>query len=433
MNVITVTNLSKSYRVYDSEWKRVLRLFGLPIRPVEEHFVLQDISFTVKQGEAVGIVGQNGAGKSTLLKLITGTIKPTQGSIQINGRIAAILELGMGFNPDFTGRQNAYHAAGLMGYTKEQINSVIDEIETFAEIGEYFDQPVRTYSSGMQMRVAFAVATAFRPDILIVDEALSVGDAYFQAKCYERIAEYKKQGTTLLLVTHSIDDIVKHCNRALYIKNGRLVIDSSPRDVSNHYLEDLFGKSTKRSDTTNTSHQTPKDEFFNDAEERFHFRPGYRKEEHRWGKGGARILDYYIYSNGKEYPPVIESNAETKFYFKVQFDSDFDDITVGFLIKTYDGIFLYGTNSFLTTKGKRTISVKAGQIIVFQFTMPIALNAGHYLVSIGISTGPQEMLEPLDRRYDSILLTVERPMGLWGIVDLQAKFSINHLGESNDE
>lgn len=426
-----VKNLGKSYRQWGSEWRRVASWFIPSIAPREEHWVLKDVSFSIGSGEAVGIVGKNGAGKSTLLKLITGTIRPTQGEVQLHGRVAAILELGMGFNPEFTGRQNAYHSAGLMGCNQADITRAMPEIEAFAEVGEYFDQSVRTYSSGMQLRVAFAVATAFRPDILIVDEALSVGDAYFQSKCYERIADYKEQGTTLLLVTHSIGDIVKHCNRALFIRAGRLVLDGSPRDVSNLYYDELFGKGRKKENGERGA-DTSATELMKGTEEKFHTRPGYRKEEYRWGNGGARILDYLVRANGQDYPQVIESNAHVDFYFKVQFNADYDDLTPGFLIKTHDGVFLYGTNSFLASEGKQTVAARAGQVIVFHFALPMTLNIGHYMVSFGIATGPQEMLEPLDRRYDSVLLTVERPMGFWGLVDLRAHFDMSegatHVG-----
>ncbi len=423
--VLEVVDLGKAYRHYSSQLYRILSWFGLRVKPIEEHWVLQNISFSLHSGEAIGIVGQNGAGKSTLLKLITGTQRATTGQIHTKGRIAAILELGMGFNPEFTGRQNAFHGLGLMGFSNEEIEKVLPELETFAEIGEYFDQPLRTYSSGMQMRVAFAVVTAFRPDILIVDEALSVGDAYFQAKCYELIISYKKQGTTLILVTHSIGDIVKHCTRALYIRDGRLTVDGSPRDVSNFYLDDLFGNSKEKSGKQGLSKSvSDATEVMNGTEDKFHTRLGYRKEEHRWGNGGARILDYLVHVNGQDYPAIIESNAKAEFSFKVIFDAGFDEITAGFLLKTHDGVFLYGTNSFLVTEGKQAISADKGEGIVFKFEVPMTLNAGHYMVSFGIATGPQEMLKPLDRRYDSILLTVVRPMGFWGLVDLRAEFGM---------
>jgi lipopolysaccharide transport system ATP-binding protein len=235
MTLLAVTNLGKAYRTYRSEWQRMARWFYLPVKPTEEHWVLKHISFELGAGEAIGLVGQNGAGKSTLLKMITGTLQPSEGTVQVNGRIAAILELGMGFNPELTGRQNVYHAAGLMGFNASQINGAIDDIEAFAEIGEYFDHAVRTYSSGMQMRVAFSVATAFRPEILIIDEALSVGDSYFQHKSFGRIKEYQKAGTTLLIVSHDRGSIQALCSRAILLDGGTIIKDGPPEEVMDYY------------------------------------------------------------------------------------------------------------------------------------------------------------------------------------------------------
>lgn len=422
--ILEVTGIGKAYRAYENEFDRVLSWFGVDLKPTHETWTLQDINFSIMPGEAVGIIGQNGAGKSTLLKIITGTLKPTTGSVYVKGKVAAILELGMGFHPDLTGRQNAYHSTGLMGYSLEQIDAVIAEIESFADIGEYFDESVRTYSSGMQARVAFAVATAFRPDILIVDEALSVGDAYFQAKCYERIIEFKKKGTSLLLVTHSINDIVRHCDRAIFLKKGLLIMDGSPKDVSNLYFNELFGKTKKSFNHMNEQQIQTHLIDTNNIDDIFHTRYGYRKEEYRWGNGGAKILDYLIISNNIEFPKQLESNSLTDFYIKVHFESRFHDLTLGFLIKTLDGVFLYGTNSYIASHGKETIEVEQGDIKVFKFSLPMLLNSGNYLISFGIATGPQENLEPLDRRYDSVIVSVERPVSFWGIMDLNAKFEV---------
>ncbi len=232
---LAVENLGKSYRKWDGEWRRIISWFFPSISSFQEGWVLRGVNFNINHGEAVGIVGQNGAGKSTLLKLITGTIQPTEGKVGINGRVSAILELGMGFNPDMTGRQNAKHSAGLMGYSPAEIDNVMPNIEDFAEIGDYFDQPVRTYSSGMQMRVAFSVATAFKPDLLIVDEALSVGDNYFQHKSFDRIRRFKEMGVSILFVTHSMADIRSLCDRAILLDSGRLLIDGLPDEVVDYY------------------------------------------------------------------------------------------------------------------------------------------------------------------------------------------------------
>ncbi len=236
MGTIAVSHLGKAYKQYPSRWARLAEWVSPSHRPRHHlHWVLQDIDFTVNPGEAVGIIGINGAGKSTLLKMITGTTQPTTGSVHITGRVAALLELGMGFHPDFTGRQNAFMAGQLLGYGVEEIARLMPEIEAFAEIGDYIDQPVRVYSSGMQMRLAFSVATAHRPDVLIVDEALSVGDAYFQHKSFDRIREFRQLGTTLLIVSHDKQAIQSICDRAILLNRGHLDIEGEPAMVMDYY------------------------------------------------------------------------------------------------------------------------------------------------------------------------------------------------------
>lgn len=422
---ISVNNVGKAYKYYSSKWLRILEkiMQGAQERHSKK-WVLRNISFEIAAGEAVGIVGVNGAGKSTLLKLLTGTTKSTEGSIQTHGRVAALLELGMGFHPDFTGRQNVYMSGLMMGYSRDEITRLMPDIERFADIGDYIDQQVRIYSSGMQMRLAFAVATSSRPDILIVDEALSVGDSRFQAKCYARIAEFKAQGTTLLLVSHSAGDIVKHCDRAIFLKNGAIGMDGSSRDVTNRYLDELFGKPDEKEPLEPEMFGRTSLEFSLDShDDVFHTRTGYRQEEYRWGQGGAKIIDYDIQVDGQSYPSSIESNKTTDFFCKVLFDADYDNVVPGILIKTLDGLFLYGTNSFLASTGQQHISVKSGEIKVFKFSFPLNLNQGDYLLSFGISAGnPQAEMTPLDRRYDSIILHVSKAMEFWGIVDLKSTF-----------
>lgn len=424
MGTIRVTNLGKAYKQYPNRWSRLAEWVVPFSKPRHHlHWVLQDINFTVQPGEAVGIIGINGAGKSTLLKMITGTIQPTTGSVEVTGKVAALLELGMGFHPEFTGRQNVIMAGQLQGLTVDKINRLMLEIEDFAEIGDYFDQPIRVYSSGMQIRLAFSVATAIRPDILIVDEALSVGDAYFQAKCYQRINQYKEQGTTLLLVTHNTGDVVKHCDRAIMLKNGHIEVDGTSRAATNRYLDELFGKPALNSKNMTTFNVSTEQTLLNGSTDEFHTRPGYNPEEHRWGHGGAAIIDYLVLAEGHEFPSRIEGNTKTDFYFKVRFDADFDNVVPGFLIKTLEGIFLYGTNSFVSTSGRERISAQRGDVQLFKFSLPLTLNEGHYLVSFGISSGdPLQELIPLDRRYDSVLLYVGRALQFWGIVDLEASF-----------
>lgn len=430
MGSIRVQGLGKAYRQYPTRWSRLAEWLS-PFNRPRHHlkWVLQDLNFEISPGEAVGIMGVNGAGKSTLLKIITGTTHATTGNVQIQGRVAALLELGMGFHPDFTGRQNAVMGGQLLGYSLSEINELMPHIESFAEIGEYIDEPVRKYSSGMQVRLAFAVATATRPDVLIVDEALSVGDARFQAKCYQRVASFTKEGTTLLLVSHSADDVVKHCQRAILIKNGRIEMDGSSRDVTNLYLDELFGKARRERPVVEPakSLESATDELSMDDEQSdlFAQRPGYRKEEYRWGDGGAQILDYRIAAAGEVYPSRIDSGCATDFHVKVLFHEDYDSVVAGFLVKTLEGLFLYGTNSYLAGGEGQWVSARAGEVKVFRFSMPLRLNAGDYLVSFGISSGdPRQELVPLDRRYDAVLLKVGCEKPFWGIADLNSSFEV---------
>ena len=440
--VISVENVSKAYRIWNDPSARLKAplldaLANLLPRCSAVHqklaikaksyrrdfFALSDISFQVRKGESVGIVGRNGSGKSTLLQIIAGTLQPTTGSVMVNGRVAALLELGCGFNPEFTGRENIFLSGAIYGLSSVEMAERFDSIASFAEIGDFIEQPVKTYSSGMLVRLAFAVATALKPDILIVDEALSVGDAYFQAKCHERIARYKKEGMSLLLVTHATEDLVRQCDRAIFLRQGHLGRDGAPREVTNLYLDDLFGK--RKPCTPCVLNDAPNTTLMENDQELFHTRPGYRKEEHRWGHGGAIILDYLVVVGGTNFPHQIESNAIADFYFKVRFERDFVNVVPGFLVKTIEGIILYGTNSFLSTQGRETVSAKKGETLLIKFSFPAALNAGHYLISFGISSGdPAEQLTPIERRYDSLLIQVTRKMPFWGIVDMNTSFEL---------
>jgi lipopolysaccharide transport system ATP-binding protein len=434
VSLLRVDGIAKAYDDYRSEWRRLAAAFGLGGEPDARHWVLRDIDFELQAGESVGIVGPNGAGKSTLLKIITGTVQPSRGSVRFDGacRVAAILELGLGFLPEFTGRENARHTAELMGIGPAEIDAALPGIEAFADIGDYFDAPVRTYSTGMQTRVAFATATAFRPDLLIVDEALSVGDAYFQAKCFERIAAYRRDGMALMLVTHAVSDITTHCDRALLLEGGRLRADGPPAAITNLYFDTLFGQGPAASevrDDTPAATPTGGENFWAGAEERFASRPGYRKEEHRWGKGGATILDFHVSAMGQSYPAEIDSGVVVEFAFKVRFDSTAGPIVPGILLKTIEGHILFGSNSYVAAGGTgQPISAVNGEVRIFTFRMPLSLNEGSYLLSFGVSLGdPAVALEPMERRYDAVIFQVRRRVPLWGLVDLGAHFEESAL------
>lgn len=427
---ISVKNVGKAYKYYSSKWLRIIeKLSPIDIERHTKKWVLKNINFDINTGESIGILGINGSGKSTLLKLLSGITKPTKGHIEIHGKVTALLELGMGFHPDFSGQKNVLMSGLMMGYSRKLVHRLMPYITDFADIGDYIDQPVRIYSSGMQMRLAFALATASRPDILIMDEVLSVGDSRFQAKCYERIASFKKAGTTLLLVSHSPDDIVKRCERAIFLKNGVIEMDGPSRCVTNRYLNELFSKvSISRKNNTNNISAKKLEPFnnltsINSHKDLFSTRYGYRKEEYRWGRGGAKIIDYAIKSDGKDFPLYIKSTSKMDLYYKVVFERDYNSIIPGILIKSLEGIFLYGTNPFLISNDYAPISVKAGEVKIFHFSFKANLNQGDYLLSFGISAeNLKSKMLPLDRRYDAIILHIKRNTKFWGIIDLSSTF-----------
>ncbi|MEZ0121972.1 MAG: ABC transporter ATP-binding protein [Candidatus Reddybacter sp.] len=361
MSLLSVQNLGKAFRTYRSEWQRFARWFGLPIKPSEEHWILRNINFDIQPGEAIGIIGQNGAGKSTLLKIITDTMQPSEGQVQVNGRIAAILELGMGFNPELTGRQNVFHAAGLMGFNAEQIQQAMPDIEAFAEIGEYFDEPVRTYSSGMQMRVAFAVATAYRPEILIVDEALSVGDTYFQHKSFGRIREFQEQGTTLLIVSHDRGAIQSLCNRAILLESGTVIKDGNPEEVFDFYNALIAEKENSTVEVTQ----------LDDG-----------KTQTSSGTGEARVDEIALYNaHGKpiEFAGVGEA---VELRIKVKIYKPIKTLVLGYGIKDRLGQVMYGTNTWHTEQAIN--SPKAGDEYLFRILFPANFGVGGYSVQTAL-------------------------------------------------
>jgi len=352
MGTISVSNLGKAYKQYPTRWSRLLE--WLDPRDRSHHqlkWVLQNINFTVNAGEAVGIIGINGAGKSTLLKLITGTTHPTNGSVHMTGRIAAMLELGMGFHPDFTGRQNALMAGQLLGITGEEITRLMPEIEAFAEIGVYIDQPVRVYSSGMQMRLAFSVATAIRPDILIVDEALSVGDALFSTiKSFDRIREFRKQGTTLLIVSHDKQAITSICDRAILLAEGKLAFEGEPEAVIDYYNALL----------ADHQNQEVKQEVREDG-----------KIQTISGTGEATVVDICLLDKQGKRLEVVDVGQDVTLRVEVKAHADIDRLVLGYGIKDRLGQVIYGTNTGL--KNQPLIDVKAGTVTRFDFNFSASL------------------------------------------------------------
>ncbi len=372
--VLQITGVGKAYRTYKRELHRVLSWFGLRVPPKTEIWVLEDISFTVQAGEAVGIIGQNGAGKSTLLKIITGTLKASSGHVEVQGKIAAILELGMGFHPDLSGRQNAYHAASLLGYTNEQINAVIEQIKEFAEIGDYFDQAVRTYSSGMQMRVAFAVATAYRPEILIVDEALSVGDAYFQHKCFNLIREFQAKGTSLLFVSHDSASIQSLCNRAVLLHKGKLLKVGTPKNIIDLYnasLSDPDLRNTRQDDDQNNGGRT------------------------RSGSGEALIDRVQLLDEQGGPLDTCTTGERVNLSVSIDIHEAVDELVCGFVIRDRAGNWIFGINS--KDYGHDLNNLVPGQKLELSYAFDLNLGEGTYSISVALTRSHRSHIE---KNYD---------------------------------
>ncbi len=374
MGTITVTNLGKAYKQYPTRWSRLAEWVLPGNKPRHRlHWVLQDINFTVKPGEAVGIIGINGAGKSTLLKMITGTTQPTTGSVQITGRVAALLELGMGFHPDFTGRQNAFMAGQLLGYSVEDIARLMPEIEAFAEIGDYIDQPVRVYSSGMQMRLAFSVATAHRPDVLIVDEALSVGDAYFQHKSFDRIREFGKQGTTLLIVSHDKQAIQSICDRAILLNGGELAMEGEPEAVMDYYNALL----------ADHQNQKVKQEVREDG-----------KVQTVSGTGEATVTEIALLNEQEELVEVVNVGQSVKLKVVVEAKTAIPELVLGYMIKDRLGQPVFGTNTY--NLKRKLIDVPSGAVTTFIFGFSANLGPGTYSIAVALHTADSH----ISRNYE---------------------------------
>ncbi len=362
MGTIKVSGLGKAYRQYHSRWQRLAE-WALPFsrRRHTLKWVLRDISFTLEPGHAVGIIGINGAGKSTLLKLITGTTQPTKGSISVSGRVAALLELGMGFHPDFTGRQNAYMAGQLIGLSANEISALMPDIEAFAEIGEYIDMPVRVYSSGMQMRLAFSIATCKRPDVLIVDEALSVGDTYFQHKSFDRIRQFREQGTTLLIVSHDKTAIQSICDRAILLNAGRIALEGDPEAVMDYYnalIADSENAQVTQQQTADGRTQTIS------------------------GTGEASVEQVGLYNAAGEKVEVIRVGEMIELRVQVAVHKPIASLVLGYGIKDRLGQVMYGTNTWHT--GQVIERPAAGDCYIFSLRFPANFGVGSYSIQTAL-------------------------------------------------
>lgn len=384
MDSIQISGLGKAFKSYSSQWSLLFSMiFPGATKKYKQTWILKDISFSVRKGEAVGIIGINGAGKSTLLKLIAGTLKATNGTIITSGNLAAILELGMGFHPDFTGRQNLFLAGHLLGMKTNVIEKLIPDIETFAEIGEYIDKPVRVYSSGMQMRLAFSLATAQRPDILIIDEALSVGDTYFQHKSFDRIKQFRKLGTTLLIVSHDKNAIVSLCDRAILLDGGRLSMVGEVENVLDYYNALL----------ANHQKQNLNQEIIRDG-------------RIKTTSGTFEVSFESILLLDKTMMPIdlVYVGQEVKLRIVVKVHADIDMLVLGYGIKDKHGKVIYGTNTYHTKKV--LTKVKSGNKFQFDITFKANLGPGDYSIVTALHSEDTHLLNNYEWRDLALIFSV---------------------------
>ncbi len=381
--LLVATDLGKVYRSYRAEWQRVASWMGIAVEPQAEHWALRHVSFRVAPGEALGVVGQNGAGKSTLLKLVTGTARANEGGVVASGRVSAILELGMGFDPELSGRENSRHAAGLMGHGAAQIAQILPGVEDFAEIGDYFDQPMRTYSSGMQMRVAFAVATAVRPELLIVDEALSVGDAYFQHKSFARIRAFREQGTALLIVSHDRSSVTQLCDRALLLDQGRLLKDGPVEEIMDFYNALI----AERENSTVTISRA------DDGRVRTVS-----------GTGEATVEELSLRDAAGNAVEFVNVGADVALHVGVRVHAPVPRLVLGYMIKDRLGQAIYGTNTHHTNQalGPQV----AGTRLDFRIHFPMNIGPGTYSISTALVSSDTHLERNYEWRDLAMIFTV---------------------------
>ena len=440
---ISVEDVSKKYRLFDNARDRLKEA----LHPFSKHYhrefwALKGVSFQVPRGQTIGILGRNGSGKSTLLQIIAGVMQPTSGAIKANGRISALLELGAGFNPEFTGRENVIFQAQIMGFSRPEINRLIPEVEEFADIGDFFDQPVKIYSSGMFVRVAFAVASTVNPDILIIDEALAVGDVRFQRKCLLRIEKIRTNGAAIIFVSHSLDAVTSLCSRAIILENGGIIADGGPKTVVEKYLDILFSESGTVSETNPATQEIAPsstveergtnplrgDSFFsinsNCSTESLLKRFGFNRHEIRTNNGSAAILDFLIVGDDRSEISYVYAGTAIKIFVKVHFTVEVNQPIIGFELKTDKGVTITGSNTFLAKTQLRPVA--KGEIKIYQIEFNTLLNQGDYFIDLGVAKfdgSPSGCI--LDIRRSIIHLTVNRmtEKSFNGIVDIGFGFA----------
>lgn len=435
-SAIVVDHVSKVYRLYDKPIDRMKEALGFGNKKYSrEYYALNDVSFSVQKGETVGIIGENGAGKSTILKIITGVLNPSSGSIEVNGRISALLELGAGFNMEYSGVENVYLNGTLIGFTREEIDRKLDSILAFADIGDFIYQPVKTYSSGMFVRLAFAVAINIDPEILIVDEALSVGDAFFQVKCYHKFEEFRQQGKTIVFVTHDLSSVNKYCDRVVLLNKGNKLAEGNPREMIDLYKRVIAGEENPFEN--NASHQDKNsadngdqgnyddgDKNWPEAEDEGEtWRQSMEENPHysSYGSGAARIIDYCVLDRKGRITNVLNAGEEYTVRMKVRFHRDISEPVFALTIRNKQGTEICGTNTMY--EDINTGNVSEGDERIVSFTQRMTLRGGEYMLCFGCVGFSGGDFEVYHRLYEICLIHVVSDKETVGFYDMESKIT----------
>ncbi len=418
--VIQVKDLTKMYKLYDKPSDRLKEALGLTRKKLyKEHYALHDVTFDINEGECVGIIGTNGSGKSTILKIITGVLTPTEGEVKVDGRISALLELGAGFNMEYSGLENVYLNGTMIGFSKEEIDARLDDILEFADIGDFIHQPVKTYSSGMFVRLAFAVAINIDPEILVVDEALSVGDVFFQAKCYHKFEEFKKQGKTILFVSHDLSSVSKYCDRVILLNKGVKLDEGSPKQMVDLYKQLLVGQNPVKQSGTDSGENTPKTKKDHGS---FQANPNLLE----YGNRMAEIIDFEVLDDRGMLSNTIEKGTSFKIRLKARFNEDIQEPILAYTFKNIKGTEITGTNTMFE-KVQIERSGK-GDTCTVTFTQDMNLQGGEYLLSFGCTGYKDGDFTVFHRLYDACNITVVSSKNTVGFYDMNSKIEVQCEG-----
>lgn len=424
--VIHVDGLSKVYKLYNRNRDRLVESLGLTRKPRStQHYALRDVSLDIRRGECVGIIGTNGSGKSTILKIITGVLHETSGTVQVNGRISALLELGAGFNMEYNGIENIYLNGTMIGFSEKEIDDKLQDILDFADIGDYVYQPVKTYSSGMFVRLAFAVAINIDPEILIVDEALSVGDVFFQAKCYRKFEEFKKKGKTILFVSHDLSAISKYCDRAILLNQGVKLGEGSPKEMIDAYKQVLVGQYEVPKAAEGVPDLTADSDVRAALEKRKKQQAGLNPDTLEYGSKEAEIVDYYLTDKNGVQTTAILKGDEFTMHMKVKINQDLPAPIFALSIKNIKGVEITGTNTMF----EKTFldSVRAGEVKEITFTQKMRLQGGEYLISLGVTGYEKDEFVVYHRLYDVLNITVVSDKDTVGYFDMESSVEVKDV------